>query len=93
MPLYEYLCERCEKISEVMQKFSDQPLAVCPVEGCGGRVAKLVSMSSFALKGSGWYSTDYKAKPAAAKAEAKPGAEAAKKLADSGSGSSSGDKT
>lgn len=58
MPLYEYRCEKCERIHEVMQKFSDPPLAACP--DCGGTVAKLMSRSSFALKGSGWYTTDYK---------------------------------
>ncbi|MGC9323230.1 MAG: FmdB family zinc ribbon protein [Desulfomonilia bacterium] len=40
-----------------MQKFSDSPLKACP--SCGGPVKKLVSRSSFQLKGSGWYLTDY----------------------------------
>jgi len=40
-----------------MQKFSEAPLRKCPA--CGGRVAKLMSMNSFQLKGSGWYVTDY----------------------------------
>ena len=40
-----------------MQKFSESPLKKCPA--CGGRVAKLMSMNSFQLKGSGWYVTDY----------------------------------
>jgi putative FmdB family regulatory protein len=60
MPLYEYQCDSCKKVLEVMQKFSDAPLDACPE--CGGPVAKLMSMSSFALKGSGWYTTDYKRK-------------------------------
>jgi putative FmdB family regulatory protein len=58
MPLYEYQCSSCQKIHEVMQKFSDAPLAECPE--CKGPVEKLMSLSSFALKGSGWYTTDYK---------------------------------
>lgn len=41
-----------------MQKFSDAPMAACP--DCGGPVSKLMSRSSFALKGSGWYTSDYK---------------------------------
>ena len=57
MPLYEYKCEKCGKTFELMQKFSDEPLAVHP--GCGGRVEKLISASAFQLKGSGWYATDY----------------------------------
>ena len=71
MPLYEYGCSSCGKVHEVMQKFSDAPLSACPE--CQGPVEKLVSLSSFALKGSGWYTTDYKR---AAKApESKPAAE------------------
>ncbi len=43
-----------------MQKFSDAPISECPV--CKGPVHKILSSSSFALKGSGWYTTDYKRK-------------------------------
>ena len=58
MPLYEYECDSCKKILEIMQKFSDSPLTQCPE--CQGPVRKLMSLNSFALKGSGWYTTDYK---------------------------------
>lgn len=58
MPIYEYRCETCQKIHEVIQKFSDPPLKSCPV--CGGPAQKMVSLSSFQLKGTGWYKTDYK---------------------------------
>jgi len=58
MPLYEYECPSCQKVHEVMQKFSDAPMVQCPE--CHGPVTKLVSLSSFSLKGSGWYTTDYK---------------------------------
>jgi putative FmdB family regulatory protein len=58
MPLYEYQCPKCEKVFDVIQKFSDAPLEKC--EECGGPVSKMISMSSFALKGTGWYTTDYK---------------------------------
>ncbi len=57
MPIYEYECMNCHKIHEVMQKFSDEPLKKCPI--CGGELKKLISQSSFILKGSGWYVTDY----------------------------------
>lgn len=60
MPLYEYECPKCEKVHEVIQKFSDAPLTQCPV--CNGPVQKLMSTNSFALKGTGWYTTDYKRK-------------------------------
>ena len=57
MPIYEYRCEKCGKIFEVLQRFSDEPVKIH--EECGGQVEKLISQSAFQLKGSGWYATDY----------------------------------
>lgn len=57
MPLYEYECSQCGKIIEVLQKFSDKPLKTC--EHCSGSLHRIVSQSSFHLKGTGWYVTDY----------------------------------
>jgi putative FmdB family regulatory protein len=57
MPLYEYMCHRCGKTIETLQRFSDEPLTVH--EDCGGELEKLISRSAFQLKGSGWYATDY----------------------------------
>lgn len=58
MPMYEYQCSSCKKVHEIIQKFSDAPLTECP--DCGGSMSKLMSMNSFSLKGTGWYTTDYK---------------------------------
>jgi putative FmdB family regulatory protein len=58
VPIYEYLCERCGKIHEVIQKLNDKAPARC--DECGsGKLAKLVSRSAFQLKGGGWYSDLY----------------------------------
>ena len=57
MPIYEYECTKCGKIEEVLQKFSDKPLTKC--QNCTGKLHKLVSQSTFHLKGTGWYVTDY----------------------------------
>ena len=57
MPIYEYQCQKCGEIEEALQKFSDKPLTKC--KHCSGRLHKLVSQSSFHLKGTGWYVTDY----------------------------------
>ncbi|MBC2713907.1 MAG: zinc ribbon domain-containing protein [Desulfobacteraceae bacterium] len=57
MPIYEYECAKCGHIHEIMQKMSDKPLSKCP--NCTGKLHKLISQSSFHLKGSGWYVTDY----------------------------------
>lgn len=58
MPLYEYECEGCQKVHEISQKITEAPLTACPT--CNGPVRKLISLSAFALKGSGFYTTDYK---------------------------------
>lgn len=57
MPIYEYKCTKCNKKFEVMQKISSDPLKVC--ESCGGELKKLITNTSFVLKGTGWYVTDY----------------------------------
>ncbi len=56
MPIYEYTCKKCG-VFEVTQRITEDPLKRCPT--CGGKVNKLISLSSFQLKGSGWYLTDY----------------------------------
>jgi len=61
MPIYEYECSHCGRITEAVQKFSDPPLTEC--RHCqGGKVSKIISRSTFHLKGSGWYVTDYSGK-------------------------------
>jgi putative FmdB family regulatory protein len=62
MPVYEYECSGCQKVFEVQQRMSDDPLSHCPE--CAAEVKKLVSMSSFQLKGGGWYSDGYSSAPA-----------------------------
>lgn len=57
MPIYEYKCEGCGEVFELIQKFADEPLTVH--EKCGGHVHRLMSAPSFQFKGTGWYATDY----------------------------------
>ena len=57
MPIYEYQCQKCEKTFELLQNINDPPLKQCRY--CNGKVEKLISLSSFQLKGTGWYATDY----------------------------------
>ncbi len=56
MPIYEYQCSKCGHL-EVFQRITENPLTRCPT--CQRKVTKLISQSSFHLKGSGWYMTDY----------------------------------
>ncbi|NLA75166.1 MAG: zinc ribbon domain-containing protein [Deltaproteobacteria bacterium] len=60
MPFYEYECTKCHRHTEVLQKISDPPITKC--EKCRGKMKKLISQSTFHLKGSGWYVTDYASK-------------------------------
>ncbi len=57
MPLYEYKCDRCGDVFEVIEKFSDPPLQ--EHAGCGGHVERLLSAPALQFKGTGWYVTDY----------------------------------
>src|SRR5439155_2300855 len=62
MPLYEYQCTKCSERVEVIQRASDPPQGHCPK--CGGEMKKLFSAPAIQFKGSGFYKTDYAAKPA-----------------------------
>jgi putative FmdB family regulatory protein len=56
MPIYEYQCQKCGTF-EATQRITEKPLGKCPT--CKGKVKKLISNTSFQLKGTGWYVTDY----------------------------------
>ena len=59
MPIYEYHCEKCGHEFEVLQKHFD--VDEMPCERCGAPAKRMISNTSFVLKGTGWYVTDYKA--------------------------------
>ena len=90
MPLYEYQCRDCGRLSEVIQKFSDDPLTDC--SECGGSLDKVPSAPAFHLKGSGWYKTDYAPKDGGKK-EASPDSKAEKSEKKDSSGEKSEKKT
>jgi putative FmdB family regulatory protein len=56
MPIYEYQCDHCG-VFEVSQRITEDPLKKCPT--CKAKVRRLISNTSFLLKGNGWYATDY----------------------------------
>lgn len=58
VPIYEYQCTNCGRTVEEMQRITDKPLQTCP--SCKGKLRRLISLTSFQLKGTGWYATDYK---------------------------------
>lgn len=65
MPIYEYRCRKCNREFEVVQSITAPALKNCKF--CKGPVTKLMSVSSFHLKGSGWYVTDYGGRQAPAR--------------------------
>ncbi|OGT46529.1 MAG: hypothetical protein A3E83_01325 [Gammaproteobacteria bacterium RIFCSPHIGHO2_12_FULL_41_20] len=98
MPIYEYQCKACGHQLEALQKVSDVALTDCPA--CHqATLSKLVSATSFQLKGTGWYVTDFrdKGKKEPSASVAKP--EGEKKAGESSatttevSGQKAGDKT
>ena len=65
MPIYGYVCEKCNFAKDNFQKMSDPVLTKCPA--CGAEAyRKQLSAAGFQLKGSGWYATDFKSPPASA---------------------------
>jgi putative FmdB family regulatory protein len=74
MPIYEYQCGKCG-VFEVTQRITEAPLKKCPT--CKSKVERILSRSSFVLKGSGWYATDYAKKDTGGgkKADATPSAD------------------
>ncbi len=86
MPIYEYQCTKCGEVFEAFQKVNDNPLKECKF--CRGKVERLISQSSFQLKGSGWYLTDY-----ARKSEPAPTGDSGAKTGDKTPKSSESSKT
>ena len=60
MPIYEYHCEKCGRSFEKMEPVASEKETTCE---CGAKAKRLISQSAFHLKGSGWYTSDYKSKP------------------------------
>jgi putative FmdB family regulatory protein len=77
MPIYEYQCDKCGAHLEVLQKMGEKALTRCTQ--CKGKVRKVVSRSSFQLKGSGWYVTDYAKSSSKGESESKSAASSSAK--------------
>ena len=94
MPTYQYTCTECGEPLEAVQKFSDEPLTVCPA--CGGRLRKVFSPVGIVFKGSGFYRTDSRksatAAASATKDKDKSPAESSSSTSDSGSSNGTADK-
>jgi len=69
--IYDYRCEDCQNVFEVWAKVADPAPEACP-KCASPKLVKVISAPAFALKGSGWYTTDYKKSSAPKKEEAAP---------------------
>lgn len=61
MPIFEYICQKCQTVSEFILMASDPRPTKCPA--CGGKLHKRLSAPAIQFKGSGWYVTDYAKRP------------------------------
>jgi putative FmdB family regulatory protein len=89
MPTYQYRCTDCGEQLEVVQKFSDDPLSVCP--SCEGRLRKVFSSVGVVFKGSGFYKTDSRSSKSSSSASA--GSSASATPAASAPAASSGESS
>src|SRR5271169_683365 len=64
MPIYEYTCSQCQKLSDVLQKLNEPAPEACPACGAEGTLSRVVSRTSFVLKGGGWGADLYASKKA-----------------------------
>ncbi len=90
MPIYEYECSACQHKLETLQKVSEPALTDCPQ--CGkSTLQKIISQTSFQLKGTGWYATDFRNKSPAEtkKTETKSAQSESKDTTTSSSGTES----
>jgi putative FmdB family regulatory protein len=85
VPTYQYQCTECGEALEVVQKFTDDALTVCP--NCEGKLRKVFSAVGIVFKGSGFYRTDSRGGSSSSSSSSSSSA------AKSESGSSSGAKS
>ncbi len=91
MPIYEYACDKCDREFEVEQRITEDPIEACP-HCSSDQVKRLISKTSFVLKGSGWYSDLY-ASPKGSGKPADPSDSEKAKSGDSAADSKSDSKS
>ena len=59
MPIYNFKCTTCDIIYKKLMRITDDSIAECPECGSNENASKMIGRTSFILKGTGWYKTDY----------------------------------
>jgi len=90
MPIYEYACPKCDSEFEVEQRITENPLKTCP-KCRSRRIKRLISQTSFALKGGGWYADGYAAKSTSGGSGGKSGGGDSSAASASDGGAAKGD--
>lgn len=86
MPIYEYRCDECGELTEVMQRINDPLRTEC--QTCGGTLRKQISAPAFQFKGTGWYVTDYSRKGGGSEGAETSGKESGKESGGKGADAS-----
>ncbi|HET9392803.1 MAG TPA: FmdB family zinc ribbon protein [Candidatus Rubrimentiphilum sp.] len=77
MPLYDYKCSSCQKVTEIRHGFGEDVTSPCPQ--CGGKLARVFNPAPIVFKGSGFYVTDSRGKSQSAPAKDTPAKDASAK--------------
>ena len=93
MPLFEYRCHACAHLEEVLQKHTDPAPDACPACGQAGSMVKAISLTSFQLKGGGWYKDLYSSSSGPAKPDSGTSASDPKQAASTATTPASGAAT
>ncbi|MGR6914386.1 FmdB family zinc ribbon protein [[Actinomadura] parvosata] len=91
MPTYQYACNDCGEQLEVVQKFTDDALTVCPT--CQGNLRKVFSAVGIVFKGSGFYKTDNRSSSSTSSSSTSSASSSSSKSGESKSSESSSSTT
>ncbi len=88
MPLYDYQCRTCSKVTEVRHGFREAYDGTCP--SCGGDLARVFNPAGIVFKGSGFYVTDSRKSSGSDAAASSGSSESSAKPKESGSAGTGG---
>jgi putative FmdB family regulatory protein len=90
MPTYQYRCRDCTTEFEIRQSFSDDPITVCPTDGCPGLLRKVFSGVGISFKGDGFYKNDHGSSAAKRRSEVSTASSGGSDASTSGGSDTSG---
>jgi putative FmdB family regulatory protein len=91
LPLYDYQCRTCSKVTEVRHGFREAHDGTCP--DCGGEMARVFNPAGIVFKGSGFYITDSRKGGSSSDSSASPSSTPAAPAAPAAGGDSGSKKS